>query len=91
MQSAGILCDSFHLFGVTLRLEEFFLLLLILFYTLLDPFMPSPCFLSRWAALAVKTSPSKWTHSITAPKMAAVNVTYKCMSLTIALTTGEEK
>ena len=40
-------------------------------------------------ALAVKTSPSKWTCSITAPKMEAVDVTYKCARLNVA--TEEEK
>jgi hypothetical protein len=43
----------------------------------------------RSEGLAVKTSPSKWACSITVPKMAAVDVTYKCTSLNIA--TGEEK
>jgi hypothetical protein len=41
------------------------------------------------AALAVKTSPSKWTCSITAPKMVAVDVTYEYASLNVAI--GEEK
>jgi hypothetical protein len=40
--------------------------------------MPVPCNASDpKAALAVKTSPSKWTRSITAPKMVVVDVTRK--------------
>jgi hypothetical protein len=50
--------------------------------------MPVPCNI-RSKGLAVKTSPSKWTCSITVPKMAAIDVTYKCASLSVA--TGEEK
>jgi hypothetical protein len=38
------------------------------------------------AALAVKTSPSEWTCSITAPKIVAVDVTYKCASLNVVVT-----
>jgi hypothetical protein len=42
------------------------------------------------AVLAVKASPSEWTCNITTPKMVAIDVTYECTSLNVAVT-GEEK